>query len=203
VQHNFGDPSRDLTYALDEALAAEAGSQVTVVDDPGPGPRLQDRLDPDAALEVTVHAGFDFWVADVADPSGEVAASLESANAAASPSARLETVEAAYWTRMGQREYLRWVMPQDEEHLLDGLARLHAAGHDTLVDGSRLIGSFRALGLLVPVWELPAGTGADVLGEPAHALGERLGEALASDAALSGDERAARSGLASRQLTVH
>ena len=77
-----------------------------------------------------MHDGFDYWVADVEDPDGTAAASLESANAAANPSTRLTSVEAAYWTDVGTREHLRWVLPHDEEPLLDALARLHVAGRD-------------------------------------------------------------------------
>jgi Family of unknown function (DUF5926)/SEC-C motif len=203
VQHGFGDPSRDLAYALDQALEAEPGSDIQVVADPGPGPRLQDAVDPDAAFDVEVHEGFDFWIADVEDPTGEIAAALESANEAAQPTARLASVEAAYWTRMGDREFVRWVLPHDEDAVLDGLARLHAADRDRLGDDSRLIGSFRAHGLVVPVWELPLDTGAEVLEEPMGALAARLDEAMAADEPLSATERSARSGLTSRQLTIH
>jgi hypothetical protein len=203
VQHAFGDASRELAYALQRALEAEPGTSINVVDDPGPGTRLQGLIDHDAPFEVQVHDGFDFWVADVDDPTGQVAASLESANEAAWPTMRLTQVEAAYWTRMGQREYLRWVMPQAEDDVLDALARLHEAGADRLVDDSRLIGSFRAHGLVVPVWELPAGTGGEALEDPAEQLLARLDEAFAVDEPLTAAQRSARSGLASRQLTIN
>jgi Family of unknown function (DUF5926)/SEC-C motif len=203
VQHGFGDPSRDLTYALDQALDTEPGSDVSVVADPGPGPRLQDRLDLSAGFEVEVRDGFDFWVDDVDDPTGEIAASLESANEAAAPTVRLGGVDAAYWTRLGDREFVRWVLPQDEDAVLDGLARLHAAGEDRLTDAGRLIGSFRAYGLLVPVWEFPLETEPESLEEPIAALSGRLDEALGADQPLSTAERAARSGMTSRQLTIH
>jgi hypothetical protein len=203
VQHGFGDASRELAYALEEARAAEPGTSIKVVDDPGPGTRLQDLVDLEAPFVVQVHEGFDFWVADVDDPTGQVAASLQNANEAAYPTMRLTQVQAAYWTRMGQREYLRWVMPEPEEKVLDALARLHAAGADQLVDDSRLIGSFRAHGLVVPVWELPLGTGGEALEDPAEQLRARLTEALAVDEPLTPEERSARSGLSSRQLTVN
>lgn len=203
VQHGFGDPSRDLAYALDLALEAESGTDIQVLADPGPGPRLQDRLDLDAGFAVEVHEGFDFWVADVDDPAGEIAATLESANESAAPTTRLAAADAAYWTRMGDREFLRWVLPHDEDAVLDALARLHTAGEDRLLDYSRLIGSFRAHGLIVPVWEFPTGTGADVLEGSIKALAGRLDDALAAKQPLSTSERAARSGLASRQLTIH
>ncbi len=202
VQHGFGDPSRDLAAVLLKALEAEPGEGVIgLTDTPGDGPRLQD-LVADVPLEVTVHDGFGYWIADVEDPDGSAAASLEQANASANPSARLASVDAAYWTDVGTREHLRWVLPHDEEPLLDALARLHVAGKDGLAEGSRFVGMFRAHGLLVPVWDLPSGTGAAVLEEPVARLRQDLDAALADGSPLSTDERAARNGLANRQLTI-
>jgi hypothetical protein len=201
VQHNFGDPSRDLGAVLTRALDSAPGI-VGLTDPPGAGPRLQDLVTGDR-LDVTVHDGFDFWVADV--PEGDRAAmtaALEQANAAAAPTARLTTVEAAYWTDVGAKEHLRWVMPEPEDRLLDALARLHAAGRDRLVDGSRFVGMFRAHGLLAPVWDLPLGTGPDALEDPAERFAADLAAALEDTSALTGDERSARSGLANRQVTL-
>jgi hypothetical protein len=202
VQHDSGDASRDLARTTELALEAEPGAAVALHELPGPGPRMQDLVADGATFEVTVHRGFDFWVADVDDPTGEVAASLENANAAAVPTSRLGSVEAAYWCDVGTKEHLRWVMPHEEDRLLTALARLHARGADSLVEGSRLVGSFRSHGLLVPVWDLPVGTGGEVLEEPAAAFGERLGDALADDGALTGEERSALAGLRNRQLTI-
>jgi hypothetical protein len=202
VQHSSGDASRDLAHTTELALAAEPGAAVTVHDLPGPGPRMQDLVAADATFDVTVHDGFDFWIADVDDPTGEAAASLEHANGAMTPTQRLTSVDAAYWCDVGTKEHLRWVMPYDEDRLLTALARLHTTGDDVLVDDSRLVGSFRAHGLLVPVWDLPVGTGAAVLEEPAAAFTERLDAALADETALSPDERAALAGLRNRQLTI-
>jgi hypothetical protein len=201
VQHAYGDPSRDLAAVLERALQAEPQSMVGLGEAPGEGPRLQD-LVTESPFEVTVHEGFDYWVADLEDPDGSMATALEQANAAVAPTRRLAGVEAAYWTAIGNREYLRWVMPDDEDALLDALARLHHAGEDRLVPDARLIGMFRAHGLLVPVWELASGTGGAALDEPAVAFAHRLADVLADEAPLTGDERAARAGLANRQLTV-
>ena len=199
VRHQFGDPSRDLAAVLERALVAEPGV-VGLTDPPGVGPRLQD-LVAEGDLTVTVHDGFGFWVADVED-SPELQAALEQADAAATPTSRLSSVEAAYWTDVGTKEHLRWVLPHDEDDLLNALSRLHAAGRDRLVAGSRLVGMFRAYGLLAPVWDLEPGTGAAVLEEPAATFAESLAEALGDDAPLSSEERAARSGLANRQVTL-
>ena len=126
-------------------------------------------------------------------------AALEQANAAANPTARLTSVEAAYWTNVGPKEHLRWVMPEPEDQLLDALARLHAAGKDGLVEDSRFVGMFRAHGLLAPVWDLPVGTGPEALEEPAERFAADLAAALADDSDLTTEERSARSGLANRR----
>ncbi|MBI1377902.1 MAG: topoisomerase II [Frankiales bacterium] len=197
-----GDTSRDIADALLRALDTEPGTPVPP-GRPGPGPRLQDVLDTAAPLEVTVHEGFDFWLeGSGAEASDEVAASLERANASVVPTARLSGVEAAYWCRIGTKEHLRWTLPQDEEAVLDALARLHARGEDALGEGTRLIGTFRAHGLLVPVWDLAPGTEAPQVEEPAVEFAARLEQALAETGPLDEAARRARAGLANRQVTL-
>ncbi|MCH0538852.1 SEC-C domain-containing protein [Streptomyces sp. MUM 203J] len=198
-----GDLSRDLADTLQRALEAAPGTPVTARRVPAEGPRLQDLLDPGAAFEPAVHTGFEFWVPESADSaSPEVAASLERANAAAIPTVRLAGVDSAYWCETPEKNHLRWVMPHAEENLLDALARLHAAGTSSLGEGTRLVGSFRAHGLVVPVWDLPSGMGAEECEKPAAEFAERLAAALASDAPLTGEERRARGGLTNRQVTL-
>jgi hypothetical protein len=201
VQHAYGDPARELGAVLTAALDAGPGV-VTLPTDPGVGPRLQD-LVVDRPLDVTVHDGFDFWVADM-EASTEVAAALEAADGATAPTVRLTEVEAAYWTALGSKEHLRWVMPEPEDALLSALARLHVRGDDVIVEGARFVGMFRAHGLLAPVWDLPVGTGAEALEAPATAFRAALDTALAElvDGELTSDERAARNGLANRQVTI-
>ena len=199
------DISRDLGTALAAALEAPAGAPV----DPGPiggagsaGPRLQELLDLDAPLEVTVHQDFRFWL-EGTDAGEEAYAGLEQANAAVLPTERLEGLTAAYWVRPGtERAHLRWVRAEDEEPLLDALARLRAAERLTLGEGTRYAGAFRAHGLVVPVWDLPAETPAADWAGPATEFQGRLEEALASSSPLTADERRARAGLLSRQVTL-
>lgn len=201
VRHGFGDPSRDLAAVLLAALEAEPGTpMVGLTEPPGEGPRLQD-LVADEPLQVDVHEGFDFWVSDVED-SPELAAAMEQAQGAAAPTARLASVASAYWTLLGENEYLRWVMPEPEDDLLDAFARLHVAGRDRVVEDARLIGMFRAHGVVAPVWELPSGTGVEGVEDGATALRTRLDEVLADDAELTTEERSARAGLANRQVTI-
>jgi hypothetical protein len=200
VPGRSGDVSADLGAALALALAAEPGSAISTVE-PSAGPRLQDLLDP-APIQVDVRQGFDFWVEGVDDPTGEVTESLERANAAVIPTERLTSVKAAYWCRMKERSHLRWALPFDEEPALDAMARLAAARELGLGEGTKYVGSFRAHGLLVPVWDLPHEMEAKEVEEPAAAFWQRLDAALAAPRALTDDERRARTGLLSRQLTL-
>jgi hypothetical protein len=202
VPARSGDVSRDLGWALEQALAAEPGTPVTSPNLPGPGPRLQDLL-ADEPFEVTVHEGFDYWVEGAADPSGEVAASMERANATVVPTVRLTSVPGAYWCRMTEKGHLRWVLPEAEAPALDALARLAASGDGlSLGEGTRYVGSFRAHGLLCPVWDLPVEQDAASLEEPVTALRARLDEALGAGDPLTDAERRARAGLMNRQLTL-
>ena len=202
VQTRSGDVSRDLAHALELALEAAPGSSVQPAGLPGPGARLQDLLTDDP-LEITLHDGFDYWVEGAPDPTGEVAASMERANASVVPTVRLGSVESAYWCRMKERTHLRWVLPEAEDEVLDAFARLTTDGGLALGPDTRYVGSFRAHGLLVPVWDAPFDREAEEMEEPAAALRARLDEALATDAPLTADQRRARSGLLSRQLTLN
>lgn len=201
-----GDASRDAAAALITALQAPAGTPIAY-ERPGEGPRLQDLLDLSSPFVVALHDGFDFWLEgtgqdDEAERSAEVRESMERANAAVVPTRRLAGVDAAYWCRIGSKEHLRWVLPYPEQPLLEALARLRARHADGLGPQTRLIGTFRALGLLVPVWDLAPGAEADELEEPAQAFLGRLEDVLADDTALSPDERRALAGLANRQVTL-
>src|SRR5262249_13660705 len=184
VHGRSGDVSRDLGHALEEALAAEPGTMLQLSGLPGPGPRLQDLLAP-GPFEGSVHDDFGFWLERPGEGSAEVLASLERANAAITPTVRLAGVESAYWCDAGEKAHLRWVMPYDEDLLLDALARLAAAGALGLGEGTRHVGSFRAHGRLVPVWDLPADVPAQTWAQPAAGFAERLGEALAEAGPLS------------------
>src|SRR5690242_15483928 len=93
VRHSFGDPSRDLAAVLEKALATDEPGVVGLVDPPGPGARLQDLVG-DEPLSVTVHDGFGFWLADVADRDEAAAAALDQANASIAPTSRIASVEA-------------------------------------------------------------------------------------------------------------
>ncbi len=202
VTTNSGDPSQDAAAALLEALDAQPGTPIPPMRHDGSGPRLQDLLAHEP-LDVTVHDSFDYWMADDVEPTGEVGESMRRANEKVMPTVRLANVEAAYWVEMGDKRFLRWVLPQPEERLLDAFARLRAAGEAELPGvPSRFVGSFRADGLLVPVWELIEGSDALACEDAASELGVRLSEAYEVTTALTSAERSARSGLQTRQITL-
>ena len=197
-----GDASRSLADVLLKAREIEPGSPVSLGGLPGPGPRLQDVLDLTSDFEVTLHEGFDFWFPGDQELTPEVRDSLEQANNSAIPTKRLTSVSAAYWCQIGVRRHLRWVLPDDETEVLDGLARLHAAGNSALMPGTRYVGSFRANGLIVPVWDLAAETEADELEAPVAEFEQRLRTAMALTTPLTADERRAKAGVVNRQLTL-
>ncbi|MFJ3922370.1 DUF5926 family protein [Streptomyces sp. NPDC090022] len=200
-----GDLARDMADTLERALATEPGNPVPPRRVPTEGVRLQDLLDTDGGFEPVVHTGFEFWIPDSESAQAatpEIAASLERANAAAIPTVKLSGVDAAYWCETPDKNHLRWVMPHAEEKLLDALARLQVAGETSLGEGTKLVGSFRAHGLMVPVWDLPTGMSASDVEKPAAQFAERLANALATDVPLTAEERRARGGLTSRQVTL-
>ena len=208
VQTRSGDIGRDLARSIRWALAAEPGDVLTVVDtDEADDVRLVDVIDPKADLEPELHADFGWWMpADAEEPTGEVALSLERANAAILPTERLvaDGVRAAYWVDAGERAHLRWVRPEPEEDLLAGLARLSVRGELELGEGSRFAGSFRAHGVLVPVWDLDREMHSREWAQPAQALGQRLAAAVESlaEEPTTEAERRARDGLRGRQVTL-
>jgi hypothetical protein len=207
VQTRSSDISRDLGRSLKWLLDAKEGDVLGVPDTTTPPSadehaRLQDLLAPGAELDVTLHTDFAWWLPEDADATGDVAVSLERANAAIMPTERLGS--GAYWVLAGEKAHLRWVRPEPENLLLQALARLSAAGELGLGEGSRYAGSFRAHGLLVPVWDLDSEAHAREWAEAKDAIGARLETALKSldDEPLNATERRARDGLIGRQLTL-
>lgn len=211
VQTKSGDISRDLARAIEWVQDAGLGESLPVVGpetaETGEVPtRLQDLLDPDADLEAELHEDFSWWVPADVEPTGELAMSLERANAAIMPTERLniEGTRSAYWVDAGEKAHLRWVRPEPEEKLLAALARLSVRGELALGQDSKYAGSFRAHGLLVPVWDLDREKHAREWEEPAVELGNRLVAALGSldEEPLDAAERRSREGLRGRQITV-
>lgn len=205
VQTRSSDISRDLGRCVRWVLEASEGAVLSAPDttsEPAEGERLQDLLKVDAELTPELHEDFAWWLPADTDPASELAISLERANEAILPTQRIGP--AAYWVDAGEKAHLRWVRPEAEDTLLKALARLSARGELGLGEDSRYVGSFRAHGLLVPVWDLDREAHPKEWAEPAEQLGTRLDEAVASLSAepLTSAERRARDGIIGRQLTL-
>ena len=169
MQTSSDDVSRDIGTALAAALEAPAGARSTRAPSGRPDRRARGcrscstRPRRSRSSSTTISA---FWL-EGTDPSAAALAGLEHANEAILPTVRLSGLEAAYWVRpSSERAHLRWVRPEPEEKLLDALARLSASEQILLGEGTRYAGAFRALGLVVPVWDLPADTPAEDWVEP-------------------------------------
>ncbi len=196
-----GDASRDLGAAILAALAAEPGQPVARVESATDAtPPLQELLELTEAPVVTVHEGFDFWV-EGQDLQGEAAESMQRANETVVPTTKMSGAESAYWCLLGDRPHIRLILPDDEDSATNAVARLWAAGASGLGEGTRMLGAFRARGLIIPVWELPRGTEA---ADYDQALTEFMSRyaAARTDAELTGEERRARAGLVNRQVTL-
>lgn len=196
-----GDASRDVVQALLTALAVEPGTPVSSVRPATAStPRLQDLLVDGQRLDVRVEQDFGFWLGE--DASEEQRAALEQMNETSVPMHRLEGAPSAYWCLMTGRAYIRWILAEPEDDATRAVARLQAADEHTLGEGTELLGAFRAAGLLVPVLEVdPAAEPASHSGALAE-LQARYEKALASDEPLTSEERRARDGLVSRQVTL-
>lgn len=202
VQVQSGDPAADLGAAIAWASTANAGESLAAAGPDETSPRLADVIDATAALDITVHSDFNWWIPEGVEPAADVAATVTQANAAIMPSARLDGVSAAWWVDAGDKAHLRWVRPEDEDELMLALARVHAAGNLNLGEGSRFAGSFRTHGLLVPVFDLDPERHPSEWNSATATLGERLADALAVEGPLTSDERRARDGLRGRQVTL-
>lgn len=196
-----GDLSRDLADTILQAFELEPGTPVIRQVIPEPGPRLQDILDLGSPLEVTVYDNFDFWLDPNAERSSELDATLKDAADAIVDTVKLDSVPHAYWCRMGAREFLRWSFAEDEDTLLDAIARLQANREAQIAEG-KFIGAFRTSGISIPVWELPRGTEAEDVEESAAQFLPKFEAALKSTEPLDANERRARAGIVARQKTL-
>jgi len=196
------DLSVDLaTWVLDQLGEDQRQAVEKRAGQPGRRLRLQDLVDPDSTLELKVYESFEYWAE--LDPKDEdlVAAAKES-QGKLDPIEQVLGLDMAFWTVLNGRAFLRWSLGIEEEELLDALARLQAKRQAGVVSQAKYVGAFRALGTVIPVWELPGGTTADDLAQHLPAYQSRLEAALKAKQELDYDERRARAGLVARSLTL-
>lgn len=195
-----GDASRDLAALIIDALELEPGEAIQSAPLPEPGPRIPDVL-LDEELELTLYEDFSYWVSEEEKEREDVKQAVEQTRENVSPTVAVDGVRGAYWVRM-TNEFIRWIRTEDQDRVLDGLARLQAARSEGFDKDARFVGAFRACGLLIPVWQLAPGTEADELPGPMASFDEEFAAAINSAEPLTADERRARSGIVSRQVTL-
>lgn len=195
-----GDASTDIADRILWGLELESGETFNQTEQPEPGSRLQDILDLSFESKLTLEEDFGFWIDEEEAAKPDVAQAISQTKDQIIPTAQVEGVEGAYWTRM-QREFVRWVRTEDEDAILNALARLQTRRELTF-DGARFVGAFRALGLLIPVFELEAGTEAAELAKPMAEFNKALTAEIASTEVLTPEERRAKAGIVSRQVTL-
>ena len=144
---------------------------------------------------------FSFWFDPAEEIDDQTRRALEQNRDEIIPTEPVPGVPGAYWCEMN-RNFVRFLTDNDETKLFDALARLAARGEANVGEGSRYVGSFRACGLIVPVFELPEGARAADVAPGTQALAKALAEALTVTERLDDKERRARQGLVSRAVTI-
>lgn len=203
TRNNTGDLSHDAGAALVAALAAkEAGEDgVVTTDIREAAPRLQDLVDPKSFGDMELTQDYGFWFDPAEELDAKTQAALEQNREEVIPTQAVPGVKDMYWCEMN-RNFVRVLTDDDESKLFTALARLQAAGIAKMGEGSRFVGAFRACGIAIPVFELAEGASADDIAKDAKVLAKNLADALKNDEPLTHDERRARQGLVSRQVTI-
>lgn len=196
------DLAGSIADAIDWAAHATSGADYRPA---GTEQTLVEILDADAQLDITVYDDFSWWFPEGTEVPAQIAEGLQRANDSIMPTARLTPksgIGAPWWVDAGERAHLRWVRPEPEDELMNALARLHAAGHLTLGEGSRFAGSFRTHGLLVPVFDLDNERHHEEWYDGLDQFDAWLTEALAAEGDLTAAEISSRDGIRGRQVTL-
>ena len=205
TRNRSGDAAHDLALVIDRALQAQPGSTIEGLDPRTEAPALTDLLDPAEMGTFTLHNDFEFWLDDSTERTPEVQHAIEESADSIVQMGEVAGNRGAYWADM-THPFLRWVLSEEEEDVLNALARLRAAGKLNVGEGSEFIGAFRACGLVAPVFQLSDEVEIDHLSadlaEPLDALRKGLDAALKDASNLTDAERRAKAGIVSRQVSL-
>lgn len=110
----------------------------------------------------------------------------------------------AWWVNPGNgKAHIRWVRTDDNENqLLNALARIAARGELVLGEGSKFAGAFRTHGVVVPVWDLDPAREVASYAADLEELAAKIDAELGNDAQLTADERKQLQNIKSRQVTI-
>lgn len=197
-------PGKDLAYALNWVLNAEAGQSLASGKHDGSQPALTELIDATAILDIVAHQDFNWWLADGDNISPEVAQHMEMANDSILPShpVEVDVPGAVWWVNPGGKAHIRWVRTDDENSLLNALARIAARNELILGEETKFAGAFRTHGITVPVWDLDTERPHDDYVAELKALDEKITAELSNDAQLSPEERRQLENIKSRQVTI-
>lgn len=198
TRFHSGDLSHDVGGALQAALDAK-DEGIVAFDVRDPAPRLQELLESAEPMELC--DDFSFWFDPTEEMSEDIRSTMEQTRNELIPTQEVPGAPGMYWCEMN-RNFVRYVTDEDENKLFTALARMQVAGDAHVGEGSRFVGAFRACGLAIPVFELAEGVSADDVSEPAQNFISKLEDALNATEALTHDERRAKQGLVSRQVTI-
>lgn len=197
-------PGKDLAFALNWVLSATPGQSLTSAKHDGTQPALTELIDETTSLDITPHQDFNWWLADNDDLSPEVTQHMQMANESILPSYPVdaEIPGTAWWVNPGGKAHIRWVRTDDENTLLNALARIAARGELVLGEETKFAGAFRTHGITVPVWDLDPERAHTDYAADLKALDEKIAGELGNDAQLTPDERRQLENIKSRQVTI-
>lgn len=203
TRFNSGDLSHDLAGALQAAIKKEDAGETGVVafDVRDPAPRLQEIVDVEEPAEMEIREDFEYWFDPEQERDEAMAAALAQNREDMVPTEQVGDIEGMYWCQMNNN-FVRWVTKVDEDKLFTALARLQAAGDARMGEGSKFVGAFRASGIAIPVFQVDPDLAASEFIDPAEELEKNLQKALDATEPLTHEERRARAGLVSRQVTI-
>ncbi|MDO4665433.1 MAG: DUF5926 family protein [Actinomycetaceae bacterium] len=200
-----GNAAHDLAVVLEKVLEMTGPATVEGVDTRTPAAALTDIIDPAGVGEFQLHRDFEFWLDSSLERTAEVEDAIAQSREGIVPMGEVPGAKGAYWAIMNA-PFLRWILGEDEDAAWDALARLQAANQLHIGEGTKFIGAFRACGLVAPVFEMPTEMGNEEtlsadLAEPVAALRDAYQAALQGEA-LNAQQRRARAGLVSRQVSL-
>ncbi|MDO5099399.1 MAG: DUF5926 family protein [Corynebacterium sp.] len=198
------NPHRDLAFALQWLQDAAPGQQLVSVAADGTEPALVELFDVSQALDINQFNDFNWWLPEGTELSPEHAQAIKVANDNVMPSHRIDADVhgAVWWIDAGEKAYIRWVRPEDEDKVLRALARIAAKGELKLGEETKFAGVFRTHGVAVPVWDLDPTRSHTTYQDELLALDKKIVAELDNDAQLTPEERRQLQNIQSRQVTI-
>lgn len=206
AQKRSHNPGRDLAYALNWVLEAASGDSLESAVADGSQPAITDLIAADATLDITEHDDFNWWFSNASGAPLEIQQALQRANEAIIPSRQVakDLPGSIWWVNPGGgKAHIRWVRTEDNENqMLNALARIAAREELNLGEGSKFAGAFRTHGLVVPVFDLDPEKDADSYDDALAALDKAITTEYDNDVQLNADERKQLDNIKSRQVTI-